>query len=119
MAKHKAKDLQESEDQKLEEPEHRGRFQAQSNYLEESERWTQEEPLTVNEGHRLLNALESKLDERERTLREDCFHKARRFIDNAAPGGVGPTSKTFLVRGRRDGSRVDIVVIKGLAFVME
>ncbi len=99
--------------------EHRGRFQAQSNYLEESEGWARKDPLTATDGHHLLTTLENRLDEKERTIREDCFKRAHRFIDNAGPGGVGPTSKGFPVRGRNDGSRVDIDVKKGLAFVRE
>ena len=50
-------------------------------------------------------------------IRQDAFAKAHRFIDNAGPNGVGPTSKSYPVRGRRDGSRVDVEVKKGLAFV--
>jgi len=100
------------------EPEHRGRFHAQSDYLEESENWAQQEPLTARDGHRLLTALENRLDDKERRIREDCFRRAHRFIDNAGPGGVGPTTKGFPVRGRHDGSRVDIDVKKGLAFVV-
>src|SRR4051812_27493030 len=92
------------------EPAHRGRFQAQSDYLEESERWAQGEPLTKKDGHRLLTALENRLDDKERRIREDCFRRAHRFIDNIGPGGIGPTSKSFPVRGRHDGSRVDIEV---------
>ena len=99
--------------------EHRGRFQAQSDYLEASEPWAQNDPLTASDGHSLLTALENRLDDEERRIREDCFRKAHRFIDSAGPGGVGPTTKNFPVRGRRDGSRVDIEVKKGLAFVAE
>jgi hypothetical protein len=103
---------------KSDEPEHRGRFQAQSDYLEESEGWAQKDPLMASDGHRLLTVLENRLEGEERRIREDCFKKAHRFIDNAGPGGVGPTTKGFPVRGRRDGSRVDIEVKKGLAFVV-
>ena len=46
------------------------------------------------------------------------FRRAHRFIDNAGPRGVGPTTKGFPVRGRHDGSRVDVDVKKGLAFVV-
>jgi len=103
---------------KSDEAEHRGRFQAQSDYLEESEGWAQKDPLIASDGHRLLTALENRLADKERRIREDCFKKAHRFIDNAGPGGVGPTTKSFPVRGTHDGSRVDIDVKKGLAFVV-
>jgi len=97
--------------------EHRGRFQAQSNYLDESEPWARHDPLSTREGHELLEVLKNKLDEGERRMRQDAFAKAHRFIDNAGPGGVGPTSKSYPVRGRRDGSRVDIEVKEGIAFI--
>lgn len=97
--------------------EHRGRFQAQSVYLDESESWARHEPLSASEGHEVLEVLKNKLDEAERRIRQDAFVKAHRFIDNAGQGGVGRTSKSFPVRGRRDGSRVDIEVIKGVAFI--
>ena len=103
---------------KLDEPEHRGRFQAQSDYLEESEAWALREPLSAKNGHLLLTTLENRLSDEERRIRDDCFKKAHRFIDNAGPGGVGPTTKGFPVRGRHDGSRVDIDVKKGIAFVV-
>ncbi len=100
-----------------EEFEHRGRFQTQSSYLDESEPWARHDPLSAMEGHILLEVLENRLEESERMIRRDAFAKAHRFIDNAAPGGVGPTSKSYPVRGRRDGCRVDIEVRKGLAFI--
>jgi hypothetical protein len=96
--------------------EHRGRLQAQSDYLDESESWARHEPLSATEGHELLETLRNKLEESERRIRQDAFAKAHRFIDNAGPGGVGPTSKSFPVRGRHDGSRVDIEVRRGIAF---
>lgn len=96
---------------------HRGRFQAQGGGLEESEPWTQEEPLQASTGHLLLCRLEDKIPAREAELRRDSFQKAHRFIDSAAAsGGVGPCKKTFLVRGSRD-QRVDVEVQSGLAFI--
>src|SRR4051794_36982266 len=94
---------------------HRGRFQAQSDYLDESERWARYDSPTAQEGHDLLTVLETKLDRSEREMRRDAFLKAHRFIDNAGPSGVGETSKSYPVRGRQDGIRVDIEVKKGIA----
>ncbi len=102
---------------KSEEFEHRGRFQAQSEYLEESERWARDDPPIAQEGHDLLAVLENRLDRFEREIRQDAFLKAHRFINNAGPDGVGVTSKSYPVRGRKDGSRVDIMVHKGIAFI--
>lgn len=100
---------------------HGGRFQAQGGELGavgESEPWDEPDPLQAVRGHLLLTALHNKIHHQSAALRHDAFQKAHRFIDAAAAGGgVGPTRKSFYVRGRRDGSRVDIEVQRGLAFV--
>jgi hypothetical protein len=72
---------------------HRGRFQAQSDYLDESESWARYDPPSDREGHALLTTLETRLDTFERDIRRDAFQKAHRFIDNAGSGGVSETSK--------------------------
>lgn len=101
---------------------HRGRFQAQGGKgrgLQESESWSQEEPLTAVEGHALLRKLHDKLTITDQQLRQTAFVEAHAYIGNAlAVGGVGPIKKTF-PRGklRKTDPRVDLEVIKGLAFV--
>lgn len=101
---------------------HRGRFQAQGGKaqgLQESESWSQDDPLSAAEGHVLLRTLHDKLTAADQQLRQVAFADAHSYIDSAmAAGGVGQIIKTF-PRGklRRTDPRVDVEVIKGLAFV--
>ncbi|MEM0992399.1 MAG: hypothetical protein AAGI49_05145 [Bacteroidota bacterium] len=44
---------------------HRGRWQAQGGGLEESESWAQDEPLSKEDGQRLLNQLKEKLSKQD------------------------------------------------------
>jgi hypothetical protein len=103
---------------------HRGRFQAQGGKgrgLQESESWAQGDPLTAVEGHALLGKLHDKLSVADQQLRQSGFDQAHAYINSAlAVGGVGPIKKTF-PRGklRKVDGRVDLEVIKGLAFVRE
>lgn len=103
---------------------HRGRFQAQGGKgrgLQESESWAQELPLTAVDAHALLNKLRDRLSVADQQLRQTAFVQAHEYIDSAlAAGGVGPIKKTF-PRGnlRKVDGRVDVEVIKGLAFVPE
>jgi len=66
------------------EPQHRGRIQAQGGNLEESEAWWQDKPLTLEEGLILLEKLKDKLP-----------------IEQAGEnGGINAqVSKTFRVKG--------------------
>lgn len=102
--------------QKENEPQHRGKIQAQGGNLEESEAWAQDRPLTLNEGLTLLDKLKAKLPNKELLLRQTAFDKAKEFIEQAGEnGGIdAQVSKTFRVT--RD-IRVDIEVIKGTAFL--
>jgi hypothetical protein len=101
---------------------HRGRFQAQGGKgkgLQESESWAQDVPLTAADGHVILTRLHDKLGVADQQLRQAAFVQAHAYIDSAmAVGSVGPMKKTF-PRGklRKVDGRVDVEVIKGLAFV--
>jgi hypothetical protein len=98
---------------------HRGRLQAQGPRTEQSQPWSQEDPLTASDGHKLLRNLEESLSQPERIERRVAFEKARGWIAAAAGnGGVNaPVSKKFWdLKGSRD-IRVDIEVRTGLAFV--
>lgn len=99
---------------------HRGRVQAQGGGIEESEAWAQDVPLPVEEGHERLDVLREKLAPREQEMRADAFVSAHEFIDRAARdgGATAGTSKSYPTRPRRDKRRVDVVVIKGVAFVL-
>ncbi len=101
--------------------EHRGRFQAQGGRLERSspsESWDDDRPLIAFTGHVLLSGLGNRIGDVEFKLRREAFHRAHDFVDRAQEGGgVGFAKKSFLVRGLRDATRVDIEVQSGLAFV--
>jgi len=96
-------------------PPHRGRIQAQSDNVEESEAWAQEKPPTWQEGIEMLNKLEDKLSKKEREKRKEQFKQAERFITNAGQsGGVqSPIKKSFENEKFDDGTRVDIEVSAG------
>ena len=49
--------------------EHRGRFQAQGKKLDESEPWSQNEPLIIEDGLKKLRSLKNKLKPRDLRLR--------------------------------------------------
>lgn len=91
---------------------HRGRFQAQSDFVEESEFWAQESALTVQEGLKLLRKLKNKLNRKEQKKREKQFKDAVCFIKNAGEwGGVkSPLRISFENEKYDDGTRVDIEV---------
>jgi hypothetical protein len=93
----------------------RGRLQAQSDALEESEAWAQDEPPSWQKGLHLLKKLEEKLSKKERGKREKQFRQAERFIRNAGNGrGVGsPLKISFENEDYDDGTRVDIEVPAG------
>ena len=94
---------------------HRGRIQAQGGGLEESESWSQEEPLTKEEGLGLLDRLWKKLGPEDQELRKKPFEDAERFIKNVEGGVDAPIRKTFRNKKTKD-VRVDIDVWSGTAF---
>ncbi|MDX1666929.1 MAG: hypothetical protein R3350_06860 [Saprospiraceae bacterium] len=95
---------------------HRGRFQAQGGGLEESETWSQDEPLSKEEGFSLLDRLKEKLHSKDRELRKRQFEDAKRFIKGAKGGIDAPERKSFRNRKTKD-IRVDIEVWSGRAFI--
>lgn len=94
---------------------HRGRIQAQGNGLEKSVSWSQNEPLTREQGRTLLKQLKAQLSEKEYAERAEQFDKAERYI-NGANGIEAPENRRFLNRKTKD-VRVDIEVLAGRAFV--
>ena len=96
---------------------HRGRIQAQGGGTEESESWSQDEPLTKKAGLALLERLKRRLRPAERRARAKPFADARRFIENGKGGVDAPLGKTFSDRRRR-AIRVDIEVLAGTAFLL-
>lgn len=96
---------------------HRGRVQAQGGGLEESESWSQDEPLTKASGLGLLEKLWNKLSKHDQKVRKSQFESARRFIENVEGGIDAPLGKSFLNRKKR-GVRVDIEILAGTAFTL-
>jgi len=95
----------------------RGRMQAQGENLEASEAWSQDEPITKNEGLEMLNNLKNKIPKKEAQIREKAFDKATQFI-NQGPHEVieAPIIRSFKVKGTKK-ERVDIEIQKGEAFI--
>ncbi|MEM9526013.1 MAG: hypothetical protein AAGA31_05340 [Bacteroidota bacterium] len=96
---------------------HRGRIQAQGDGTEKSTNWSQDEPLSKEDGLSLLNKLWNSLSKREQKDRCKQFDSARRFIENVEGGVDAPLGKTFLNRKKRS-VRVDIEVLAGTAFLI-
>jgi hypothetical protein len=95
---------------------HRGRLQSQGGGINDSQPWAQKNPLTLNSAINMSNALEAMASPSEKILRTSAHAKSRKFMTAAqAAGGVGVTSKTFMVPNDRH-RRVDIEVRKGIAF---
>lgn len=100
-------------------PPNRGRLQAQGPYTEESEAWPPpESPPTKSEMIKMLDQLWGKLSSQEQEDREECFEKARKWIESRPPTGVdAPCPKTWQNRKMRGGVRVDLEVQLGKACV--
>ena len=94
---------------------HRGRIQAQGNGVEKSVTWSQDEPLSREQGKTLLQQLKGQLSEKEHAERAEQFEQAERYIEGAT-GIPAPERRTFQNRKTKD-VRVDIEVLAGRAFV--
>lgn len=95
----------------------RGRIQSQGAGLDDSKAWNLPAPLTCTVGISLSVSLEAMATKKEKKLRASAHEKSRAFMNAAAvSGGVGVTSKTYMVKDDPH-RRVDIEVRKGLAFI--
>jgi hypothetical protein len=94
---------------------HRGRIQAQGNGVEKSVTWSQDEPLSREQGKTLLQQLKSQLSDKEHAERAEQFDQAERYIEGAN-GIPAPERRTFQNRKTKD-VRVDIEVLAGRAFI--
>lgn len=96
----------------------RGRIQAQGKNLEESEAWSQNEPLTEAEGLKKLEKLKNKIPKKEAEIRISAFKKAKKYIQQASENGglFAQSFATFNVKGKSE-ERIDIEVREGIAFV--
>ena len=97
---------------------HRGRIQAQGAGYEDSETWSQPNPLSSTDGIAMLDRLVARMPQRVYQARRTAVQKARTWILRVAQAGGAdaPVSKTFLEPGSRD-ERIDIEIIAGSAFV--
>ena len=95
-------------------PNHRGRIQAQGGGTEKSVSWAQGSPPNQSEMLDLCDNLESRLTAAEKKDRAQPMAQTRRYIQSAAQGGgvSAPVSKTWLKRGSKD-IRIDLEIIKG------
>ena len=104
---------------------HDGRHQFHGNksVLLDSESWNEMQPLTALEAHILLSGLEIRARGNHhgnwRILDgQHAFSKNHGRIDGiAAGGGHGPYKFTEPKPSRRDQRRVDMEIIRGIAFV--
>lgn len=100
---------------------HRGRFQAQGKNIEESNKWAQNEPLTIWSAIELLDHLQQKLNMQQIQVRIASFEKCKQFIHAASlHGGVciesmgKPLIKSF---PKNHTERLDLEVHSGIAFI--
>ncbi len=99
---------------------HRGRFQAQDNKLEESEPWHRIDPIPAHDGRTLLEKLNKKLSKADRACRKKAFLKCKAAIDEGEKnGGLGICKKSFFDDPLHKEVRVDLEVNAGLAFIKE
>jgi hypothetical protein len=94
---------------------HRGRIQAQGNGLEKSVTWSQDDPLSREQGKTLLQRLKALLSTKEHAERAEQFEQAERYIEGAN-GIEASERRTFQNRKTKD-VRVDIEVLAGRAFI--
>ena len=102
---------------------HRGRFQAQGDILEESESWAQELPLLLTDGQDLLKILEGKLSRKDLLVRAKGFAKCRQVMESASKSGginVADMGKIFIKSYPQNHiERVDLEVHLGIAFILK
>ena len=97
---------------------HWGRIQAQGAGYEDSEMWSQPNPLSSTDGITMLDQLVARMPQHVYQARRTAVQKAWTWISRVAQAGGAdaPASKTFLEPGSRD-ERIDVEIIAGSAFV--
>lgn len=100
--------------QDMEEPQHRGRIQAQGGDTNKSVAWAQTTPPTLSEMLSFDALLNKQLTPREQKERDEPLKKLRDFLHRAAAAGgiYAPVSRHFYARGGGD-IRIDLEVQKG------
>lgn len=93
----------------------RGRFQAQGQVLEQSEKWAQDDPIYHCEAKELIEKLKKKLKKRELEIRKKAFKQCENYVDRAQKnGGINAFISISFPKNYKE--RVDIEIRKGLAF---
>jgi hypothetical protein len=82
-----------------------------------NEPWAQDDPPTKSEMLNRLEQLWGKLSSREQDEREECYEKAKRYMEQAPAGGIAPHKKTFRNRKLRGGVRIDLEIETGKACI--
>jgi hypothetical protein len=87
--------------------------------LNDSESWAQALPVTAADGRALLGRLQARLAPRELAIRLPAIVAAHAFIDRCElVGGISAqVRRSFYASGDRQNRRVDVEVIRGVAFV--
>jgi hypothetical protein len=81
--------------------EHRGRFQAQGKKLDESEPWSQNEPLIIEDGIKKLRSLKNKLKPKDLRVHYKAFNEREKFINKASQnGGIDVTNFPYRYSNR-------------------
>lgn len=96
---------------------HRGRFQAQGGGVEESESWSQDQPLSKSQGLQLLARLKARLPAKARGQRKKAFRQAERYIQQAEGGIDAHKLKSFYDDKKDRSIRVDLEILSGRAFI--
>lgn len=97
----------------------RGRVQAQGMGVEESYSWSESQIPSKSDGHDYLNNLKKKLASADLKVRDLCFKKAEKWVNNAPVGGyvvVCPIKTSFTPCPPMKDVRVDGELFSGLSF---
>jgi len=94
---------------------HRVRIQAQSDHVEESVSWSQDNPPDLQQGLEMMKKLKNKLSKKELEKREEQFEQLKRFMENASESGgiYSPGFRSFENQNFKDGTRVDFELWAG------
>ena len=97
----------------------RGRFQAQGAGLEKSRAWAEAEVPTKQNGRTYITELKNQLSPGELAVRENCFEKAEKWVNEAPHDGyvvVTPIITSFQPYPPIKDIRVDGELRSGTAF---
>lgn len=94
----------------------RGRIQAQGKSCEKSQKWSQLEIPTKQDGRDNAELLAKQLTKKEYDERRRGFDKLYRFINQAPSTGCEECKRSYTPYPPIEDVRVDVEIIKGKAF---